>query len=438
MLLRRPFPALAAAAVLAGSLTLPVGAAAEEPGTPSGEEPVTAPPASAPEPVVPPTPPTIDLELPFACGTDWTGSTRRTHQPSSDAVDFNRPGDLGQVVVAASGGIVSRVADAGTRSYGKWVEITHADGYASLYAHLKSQRVVPGQFVDQGTPIGRVGDTGRVTGAHLHYEQRVGRDVQPAFFHGTLLAYGVPTVSQNCPDVPLAGDWNGDRADEVAVFRRDTGRGTFEMYLQDRSPAPLRFGRSVDLPIVGDWDGDGVTDVGIRRQGTRVFLLRTADGRVTKRRLGLVKDVPVTGDWDGDGTTDLGVYRPRGQRFRLMMADGTHRVVRVPGAGAQPVTGDWDGDGRTEVGVFDTATATFRLRTVASDGSATLTSVQLGSSTDLPVTGDWNGDGVTDVGTWTPGTATYSLRITPRGGMARYASGAAPQMRTVAFGRPRS
>src|SRR5690606_37894209 len=124
------------------------------------------------------------------------------------------------------------------------------------------------------------------------------------------------------------------------------------------------------------------------------------------------------GDWDGDGTTDLGVYRPRGQRFRLAMADGTHRVVRVPGTGAQPVTGDWDGDGRTEVGVFDTATATFRLRTVSAGGTPTLTSVPLGSSTDLPVTGDWNGDGVTDIGTWTPGTATYSLRVTPRGGMA--------------------
>lgn len=438
MLLRRPFPALVAAAVLVGSLTVTTAATADETGLPPAEEPVTAPPEPEPEPVPPPTPPTIDLELPFACGTDWTGSTRRNHSPSVDAVDFNRPGDLGQVVVAAAGGIVSRVADAGARSYGRWIEITHADGYTSLYAHLKSQRVVVGQFVDQGTAIGRVGDTGRVTGAHLHYEQQLAREVQPAFFHGALLPHGETVVSQNCPDVPLAGDWNGDRADEVAVFRRDTRRGTFEMYLQDQQPAPLRFGRSVDLPIVGDWDGDGVTDVGIRRQGRRVFLLRTADGRVSKHRLGLVKDVPVTGDWDGDGTTDLGVYRPRRQLFRLATADGTHRVVRLPGAGAQPVTGDWDGDGRTDVGVFDTATATFRLRMEAADGSATLTALPLGTTTDLPVTGDWNGDGITDVGTWTPGTATYSLRVTPRGGAARYASGAAPELRTVAFGRPRS
>ncbi len=437
MLLRRPFPTLAAA-VLAGSLALPAAAVADETGAPPVEEPVPVPaPAPEPVPVVPATPPTIGLEMPFACGTDWTGSMRPGHQPSSNAVDFNRPGDLGQVVVAAAGGIVSRVADAGARSYGKWIEITHPDGYSTLYAHLKSQRVVLGQFVDQGTAIGRVGDTGRVTGAHLHYEQRLGREVQPAFFRGVLLANRLPTVSQNCPDVPLAGDWNGDRADEVAVFRRDTGRGTFEMYLQDRAPSPLRFGRSVDLPITGDWDGDGTTDVGIRRQGTRVFLLRTADGRVTKRRLGLVKDVPVTGDWDGNGTTDLGVYRPRGQRFRLVMADGTHRVVRTPGAAAQPVTGDWDGNGVTDVGIFDTATATFRLRVVAWGGSVGLTTVSLGSTGDLPVTGDWNGDGVTDIGTWTPGTATYSLWVTPRGGVARYASGAAPELRTVAFGRPR-
>ncbi|HEU4515566.1 MAG TPA: VCBS repeat domain-containing M23 family metallopeptidase [Nocardioidaceae bacterium] len=409
MPLARPTPAIAAVAVLAGLLAAPATAAMA-----------------------------LDQELPFTCAEEWTGTTRANHRPSSDSIDFNRDQDLGRLVVASAGGVVSRVEDAGTRSYGKWVEITHPEGYSTLYAHLKAQWVVPGQFVDQGAPIGRVGDTGAVTGAHLHYEQKLaGKTVAPVF-HGETFLYGTPALSQNCVDVPLAGDWNGDRADEVAVFRRDAGAGTFEMYAAGAVATPVRFGRASDLPVSGDWDGDGITDVGVRRQGARVFLLRRADGTVTRTKQGFLKDLPVTGDWDGNGTTDVGVYRPRASRFRLLLADGTEQVVRLGGSGSQPVTGDWDGDRVTDLGVFDTATATFSLRTMSSDGYATVVQVPLGSTTDLPVTGDWDGDGVTDVGTWTPGTATYTLRVTPPGpAAARWSSTAAPELRTIYFGRPR-
>jgi len=377
----------------------------------------------------------VTHELPFLCAQDWTGSTRAKHQPSSEAIDFNRPADLGRIVQASAAGIVSRVENAGTRSYGRWVQVQHPDGGSTVYAHLKAQWVVPGQFVDQGTPLGRVGATGNVSGAHLHYEQRAGRDVVPGLFAGLPFVRGVAQVSQNCPDVPLAGDWDGDRADEVAVFRRESGRGRFELATADGGSAPVAFGRGNDLPVVGDWDGDGRTDVGVRRQLSRVFLLRTADGTITRKRLGLRADVPITGDWDGDGATDIGIWRPRSSAFRLLMPDGRHRVVRLGSPSAQPVTGDWDGDGLTDVGVFDTSTATFLLRTVTPAGAVVETPVPLGTSTDLPVTGDWDGNGVTDVGTWAPGTATYTLRVAPRP-LVRRASARA-RLRTVVFGNPR-
>jgi hypothetical protein len=378
-----------------------------------------------------------DQELPFTCAEEWKGTTRANHRPSNLAIDFNRDGDLGRLVVASASGVVSRVEDLGTRSYGKWVRIEHPEGYATVYAHLKAQWVVPGQFVDQGSPIGRVGDTGLATGAHLHYEQLLGRDVQPAVFHQQSFVHGVPAVSQNCPDVPLAGDWNGDRVDEVAVFRRGSGAGTFEMYDPAGIAVPVRLGRASDLPVSGDWDGDGVTDVGVRRQGARLFILRSADGTITRKKLGFIKDLPVTGDWDGNGATDLGVWRPVAARFRLLRSDGTTEVVRLGSRGSQPVTGDWDGNGRTDVGVYDAVTATFLLRTVSADGLATVTPVPLGSSTDLPVAGDWDGDGVTDVGTWTPATATYTLRVTPTKAAARRSSTVVPELRTLGFGRPR-
>ena len=54
--------------------------------------------------------------------------------------------------------------------YGKVVIIEHGSNWTSLYAHLKSFQVQLGQKVQKGQKIGRVGNTGRSTGAHLHLE----------------------------------------------------------------------------------------------------------------------------------------------------------------------------------------------------------------------------------------------------------------------------
>lgn len=447
MPLRRPVTLTAALAVLLGALAVPATASADgttaatpvgdttgdTTGDPAGDTVGEDPAGEVPDVVSP----FAAHQLPFGCSEGWTGTSRRRHSPSRWSIDFNRDRDLGRLVVASAAGVVSRVQDSGNRSYGKWVQITHPDGYSTVYAHLSAQWVAAGQFVDQGTPIGRVGATGGVSGPHLHYEQRLGNDVMEPWFGQTPFAFGGSADSQNCPDVPLAGDWDGDRAAEVAVFRRDAGAGTFELSTGAAESLPVRLGRSSDLPLTGDWDGDGVTDVGVRRQLTRVFFLRTADGTVTRKRFGIVKDVPVAGDWDGDGRAEVGVWRPAAARFRLLQGDGTQRVVRLGSPSSQPLTGDWNGDGVTDLGVFDSATATFTLRAATADGLVVMTTVALGASTDLPVTGDWNGDGVTDVGVWAPSTATYTLRVTPLVANARQAADTGAELRTLTFGRPR-
>lgn len=58
------------------------------------------------------------------------------------------------------------------RGYGRVIMIEGRDGYASLYAHLQTASVRPGQEVKQGDEIGRMGNTGRSTGVHLHFEIR--------------------------------------------------------------------------------------------------------------------------------------------------------------------------------------------------------------------------------------------------------------------------
>lgn len=64
--------------------------------------------------------------------------------------------------------------------YGWMVEISHSDGYSTLYAHNQSLSVQAGELVQRGQVIARVGNTGRSTGAHLHFEvKKGGQQVDP-------------------------------------------------------------------------------------------------------------------------------------------------------------------------------------------------------------------------------------------------------------------
>lgn len=54
--------------------------------------------------------------------------------------------------------------------YGKCIVIDHMNGYKTLYAHLSQCLVDEGTYITDHYPIGKVGSTGRSTGAHLHYE----------------------------------------------------------------------------------------------------------------------------------------------------------------------------------------------------------------------------------------------------------------------------
>jgi murein DD-endopeptidase MepM/ murein hydrolase activator NlpD len=94
-------------------------------------------------------------------------------------LDIDAP--KGSQVKAAAGGKVVR---GGIESlYGNLVEIDHGNGYRTVYAHLSERLVEAGDTVPRGGVIGKVGETGRTTGPHLHYEVRVnGLPVNPVRF----------------------------------------------------------------------------------------------------------------------------------------------------------------------------------------------------------------------------------------------------------------
>jgi murein DD-endopeptidase MepM/ murein hydrolase activator NlpD len=102
------------------------------------------------------------------------------HSPSMHTgIDFRAT--LGEPIYAtAAGKVVKAGWDGG---YGQMVEIDHGEGLSTRYGHMSSIGVSVGQKVRPGQIIGRVGSTGRSTGAHLHYETRInGEAVNPERF----------------------------------------------------------------------------------------------------------------------------------------------------------------------------------------------------------------------------------------------------------------
>jgi murein DD-endopeptidase MepM/ murein hydrolase activator NlpD len=92
--------------------------------------------------------------------------------PFTDEKEFHKGIDIcnkrGSPILSPAGGVVSSIeTDAG---YGKLLIINHDYGLITRYAHLDKVMVKKGQTVERGQEIALVGNTGRTTGPHLHYE----------------------------------------------------------------------------------------------------------------------------------------------------------------------------------------------------------------------------------------------------------------------------
>jgi murein DD-endopeptidase MepM/ murein hydrolase activator NlpD len=115
------------------------------------------------------------LTSPFGWRNDPISGVRRYHAALDLAAAMGTP------IKAAMDGRVSTV---GVNSvYGKYIIISHANGYQTMYAHMSATSVNQGALVSQGTKIGEVGSTGYSTGPHLHFAiYKNGRAVNPLDF----------------------------------------------------------------------------------------------------------------------------------------------------------------------------------------------------------------------------------------------------------------
>jgi murein DD-endopeptidase MepM/ murein hydrolase activator NlpD len=157
-----------------------------------------------------------------------------TADGSHNGIDWGIP--EGTAIYATADGTVLR-ADLDPTGYGLHVRIQH-DGLMSLYGHLRSVAVVPGQHVTAGQVIGESGNTGNSSGPHLHFEVRRVADnckstVDPWF-------YLVNAASAKFHGIVT------DEGDGLRVRVEPNIKATVRQYLPKGMPIDL-------LEIQGDW-----------------------------------------------------------------------------------------------------------------------------------------------------------------------------------------
>ena len=232
-------------------------------------------------------------------------------------------------------------------------------------------------------------------------------------------------------DFPIAVTAASIPADLIGVFRASigmwfldlNGNGQWNDCVTDDC---INFGIQGDIPATGDWNGDGATKIGVFRPSIGWWFLDYNgngqwDGCTTDRcyNFGISEDTPVTGDWDGNGKTEIGVFRKSiGMWFLDYNGDGTwsgcsaDRCYNLGISEDKPVTGDWNGDGKTEIGVFRPSIGWWFVDVNGNgtwNGCGTDGCYNFGIAEDLPVTGDWNGDGFTEIGVFRPSIGWWFL-----------------------------
>lgn len=148
---------------------------------PSASPAVTPTPTPSPQPVTNPVklehdvPDNVDKECIYLFPVPNSSEITQEYSAEHKAIDI--AASSGSPVYAAENGTVSYVQiwdgsydTTGMMSYGHMVEVRHADGNTTLYAHLSEINVQQGEKVVRGQRIGRVGSTGNSTGPHLHFE----------------------------------------------------------------------------------------------------------------------------------------------------------------------------------------------------------------------------------------------------------------------------
>lgn len=101
----------------------------------------------------------------FGYANDPFTGTIRMHE----GIDIAAP--VGTPIIATADGVVKKIHN--KRDFGIVIEISHSEGFETIYAHCQNPAVRQGQSIKRGDIIAYVGTSGKTTGPHLHYEIRI-------------------------------------------------------------------------------------------------------------------------------------------------------------------------------------------------------------------------------------------------------------------------
>ena len=182
--------------------------------------------SAIPNPFASPVPKATPITSPFG---PRDNSTNPQISSNHKGIDFGTPS--GTALTAITEGVITRIGNE-AKGYGQWIEVTHADGTASRYAHMSQINVSRGQKVTAGQVLGRSGGkkgqtgAGNSTGAHLHFEilDEKGVKVNPA-----------PYLS-GAPAAPMNGNMTSSAAagpkaigsDSMWAAKKATSKGGFK------------------------------------------------------------------------------------------------------------------------------------------------------------------------------------------------------------------
>jgi len=118
----------------------------------------------------------VPLGMPVKSSVRWTSGFGGRNDPLGRGYRRHEgqdlAGDYGTPIYATADGVVIHAG--WENGYGRLIKVQHAFGIETRYAHLSQIRVEVGQRVSRGDRIGDMGNSGRSTGTHLHYEVRIG------------------------------------------------------------------------------------------------------------------------------------------------------------------------------------------------------------------------------------------------------------------------